>query len=124
MVNSSALRNKAKEILKKEGRINASAFDEFKDFILPGLENSKNILDSIYFKPPQRVGFFGKIKTLIQNKIINTTINVIEKPSMRQQKFNNLTYNALQAINKDIEFLKKEIELLKNKTNSTDEASK
>ncbi|BCX13545.1 MAG: hypothetical protein KatS3mg085_077 [Candidatus Dojkabacteria bacterium] len=116
MIDSEMLRSKAKSILKKEGKLKESNENFLKNFILPGLEASKNILETIYFKPPKRFGLMGKIKTFVQEKIIFTTINVIEKPSMRQQKFNNLTFKAIEEITKEIENLKSDLEKLKSKT--------
>lgn len=94
---------KAKEVLKNEGTdLDAqelSNTDLLNEFILPGLKNSKDTLSTIYaFQSRAREGILGQFKTKIQNKIINTVVNVIEKPSMKQQKFNELTYQAIEKL--------------------------
>jgi hypothetical protein len=113
MIDSKQLRKQAKKILKDEGVVTVEEYNELSDLVLPGLETSKNILETIQFKPPQRFGLLGKIKNFIQRKIIFTVINVIEKQSMRQQKFNSLSFKAFKILEQDIERLEKEIELLK-----------
>lgn len=90
-------------ILEKEGRVNdnlpTDPLELLEKFVLPGLKNSKDTLKSIYsFKSRERGGFFGKIKSKIQNKLINTVINVIERQSSQQQKFNDLTFKAIEML--------------------------
>ncbi len=105
----------AEEILKnedpnfdKEDMDNEQILNEF---ILPGLKNSKDTLSSIYdFRSRNRAGFLGRLKSMLQNKIINTVINVMEKPAMKQQKFNELTYKAIEALIKENEELKKKLQ--------------
>jgi hypothetical protein len=106
----------AQNILKKEGATVTEVDNEttLKTYILPAMQSSKDILSTIYgFNSRNREGFLGKIKTKIQQKIIFTVINVIEKQSMRQQKFNELTYKAIEKLVEENENLKKEIESLK-----------
>jgi len=103
MIKAQELLNKTKIILENEGELDnvdkLSNDTILKDFVLPGLKNSKDVLSSIYsFQSRSRGGFLGKIKTLLQNKIILTVINVIERQSMKQQKFNELTYKAIEAL--------------------------
>lgn len=92
----------AKKVLAEEGSLtdaNEKTNSELlEEFILPGLKNSQNTLADIYFSPKNRSGLLGKLKTKIQKVIINTTINVIEKQSMKQQKFNSLTVKAIEAL--------------------------
>ena len=49
-----------------------------------------------------------KLKSWLQNKIIFTTVNVIEKPSQKQQKFNELVYKALEILIKENNEFKRE----------------
>lgn len=110
----SNLISKAEEILENEdpnfNKNDLTPEQMLKDFILPGLKNSKDTLASIYdFKSRDRSGFLGGLKTAFQNKIINTVINVIEKPSMKQQKFNELTYKAIEALIAENEELKRRL---------------
>lgn len=94
---------KTKELLAEEGidldRTDKSSSEMLEEFILPGLKGSKDTLESIYYmQAKDRGGFLGSLKSAIQRKLINTTINVIEKQAMRQQKFNELTYKALELL--------------------------
>lgn len=107
--------SKAEELLQNEdpnfNKKDMTSDQVLKEFILPGLKNSKDTLGSIYdFKSRSRSGFLGGLKTAFQNKIINTVINVIEKPSMKQQKFNELTYKAIEALIAENEELKKKLQ--------------
>lgn len=115
-MNSNELIKRAEEYLKEEGVDLNEKTDEdtLKEYILPAMESSKDILSSVYaFQSRSREGIPGKIKTYIQKKIIFTVINVIEKQSMRQQKFNELTYRAIQKLIAENENLKTEIKKLK-----------
>lgn len=101
----------ARNILEQEGLemndTNKSPAEILNEFILPGLKNSKDTLGSIYsFQTRQRQGFLGKLKNLFQGKIVNTTINVVEKQSMKQQKFNELVFKAIEQLVKENEELR------------------
>lgn len=102
MLSSEEILEKTKKVLEDEGyefgeeKTNLEVLSEF---ILPGLKNSKDTLGSIYsLQTRPRGGILGKIKNKIQMKIVNTCINVIEKQSMKQQKFNELTYRAIERL--------------------------
>lgn len=118
-INSQKLVSKAKKILDTEGETlpMLESSDELQEFVLPGMKNSKDTMASIYFKSRDRKGLVGKIKTKIQTMIINTVINVIEKQSMKQQKFNTLTYKAIETLVEENTKLKEEIEKIKDKRN-------
>ncbi|GAB4284436.1 MAG: hypothetical protein Kow0081_1610 [Candidatus Dojkabacteria bacterium] len=80
------------------------------EFILPGLYNSKNTLGSLYkFVPKQKSGIFGKLKNKFLHKMKNIVINVVERESMRQQKFNELTYQSIMNLQKQIDEIEKMI---------------
>lgn len=109
---SKELLDKVNSLLKEEGIDNSvNDIDNstlLKEYLLPGLKSSKDVLGSLYsFKSRERGGFIGKVKTKVQGLIINTVINVIEKQSMKQQKFNELTYKAIEALIKENEELRK-----------------
>lgn len=96
---------KAKNILKNEGAedINKTLSEEelLAEFILPGLANSKDIISSLYSaKTRTRTGVIGKIKGFIHQKLINIVINVLERPLVKQQKFNELAYKAISILQK------------------------
>ncbi|MEO6728621.1 MAG: hypothetical protein ABIM99_01740 [Candidatus Dojkabacteria bacterium] len=101
---------KTKELLMEEGidldRTDKTSSEMLEEFILPGLKGSKDTLESIYsMQSRERGGLLGGITSKIQRKLINTVINVIEKQAMRQQKFNELSYKAIELLiqeNKDL----------------------
>lgn len=103
---------KVNKILESEGKdgkeLNISKDELLRDFILPALKSSKDVLGSIYaFDSRERSGLLGGIKSKVQRKIINTVINVVEKQSMRQQKFNDLMYKAIEILIEENNNLKK-----------------
>lgn len=113
-MNSEEILKNVENVLKEEGfdfgdkKTNSEILEEF---ILPGLKNSKDILQSIYsFQIRSRSGVLGKLKTGLQNKIINTCINVIEKQSMKQQKFNELTFRAIETLVKENKELRERLQ--------------
>lgn len=118
MVKSSdEMLNTTNHILSEEGvdsNDTKNPTEALKNFILPGLNSSKDTLSSIYYKSRSREGFVGKVKTKIQGVIINTVINVVERQSMKQQKFNGLVYKAVEALEKENEELRMKIEELRN----------
>jgi len=94
---------KTKELLMEEGidldRTDKTPSEMLEEFILPGLKGSKDTLESIYsMQAKDRGGVLGSIKSKVQRKLINTIINVIEKQAMRQQKFNELSYKAIELL--------------------------
>ncbi len=113
-MDSKELLKKAESILENEGELNKkdySPMQKVDEFILPAMQASKDVLSPIYaFKSRGREGFLGKLKTMIQNKIIFTVINVIEKQSMKQQKFNELTFRAIEQLSEENKSLRKQLE--------------
>lgn len=100
------------EVLEEEGLSNPDLTNEEKlnDFILPSLEQSKATLANLYkFEPKNGKGILRKIKYKILSKIKNVTINVVERESMRQQRFNELTYQAIKILVEENEMLKEKI---------------
>jgi hypothetical protein len=113
-ITESDLLQKAKSILESEGvELEGESLTDsqlLKDFILPGLKSSKEVLSSIYaFKPRKRGDFIGKFKSKIQEKIVNTVVNVMEKQSMKQQKFNELVYQAIEKLITENETLREQL---------------
>jgi hypothetical protein len=101
------------EALKAEGiSINeySSPLEEVQKFLLPSMQNAKNTLAALYkFVPKQKFGVVGKLKNLILARLKNITLNVVERESMKQQKFNELTYQSIQNLTKEIEELKRKL---------------
>ncbi len=103
---------KVNKLLESEGKdskeLNISNTELLNDFLLPALKSSKDVLGSIYaFDSRERSGLLGNIKSKVQRKIINTVINVVEKQSMRQQKFNDLMYKSIEILIEENSSLKK-----------------
>jgi hypothetical protein len=116
MITEKELLEKVNNVLKEEGvdqNQDLQSSEIIEEFILPGLKASKDTLQAIYFQNHNRPGFLGKIKDFVQRKLINTTINVIEKQSMRQQKFNELTYRAIEKLAEENRGLREELDSLK-----------
>lgn len=99
MINKQEILQKIGEIIEEEGLSSNNDLcteELFKEFILPSLEQSKQTLSSLYkFEVKNYGGIFGKIKYKIITKIKNIVINVVERESMRQQKFNELVYQSM-----------------------------
>ncbi len=110
----------ANNILSMEEGINSevevSGKSKLTDFVLPGMLSSKNTLGSLYkFEPASKRGVVGKIKQKILTKMKNIVLNVVERESMKQQKFNELTYNAIDLLNSRINELDEKIKSLEQK---------
>lgn len=96
------------EVLKNEGldtdhNSNMSPVEKLEKLIIPAFENSRNIQSSLYaYQPTPGSGFVRKVKNTILSKVRNITIAVLERTIMRQQKVNELTYQALLEIVKEL----------------------
>lgn len=78
-----------------------SSEEKLTKYILPALEKNKSTLANLYqYAPKTAQGIFGKLKAKILLKLRNVTINTVERESMRQQKFNELVYQAIVEMNK------------------------
>lgn len=93
----------AEMILEQEGYVdednNLSNIEIIEKHILPALKNSKNTLSEILnFESRDRKGIVGKVKSFILGKLKNIVINVVEKQSAKQQKFNELVYQAIEKL--------------------------
>ncbi|MCA9386823.1 hypothetical protein KC669_02190 [Candidatus Dojkabacteria bacterium] len=99
MINKEEILKRIGELIEEENlntKTELSTEELFMQFILPSLEQSKQTLSSLYkFEVKNYGGITGKIKSKILSKIKNIVINVVERESMRQQKFNELVYQTL-----------------------------
>lgn len=104
----------SKDILQKVGAIledekqdiqkQLQGYEKLDQYIIPALEKNKNTLASLYqFAPKTRQGIVGKIKGKILQKLHNVVINAVERESMRQQKYNDLLYQAILELKKAYE---------------------
>ncbi len=105
---------KVDKVLEEEGMdtsgLNLSNEEKLQKYILPSLEQARNTISNLYkYEPKKGSSILGKAKTTILNKLKNIVINVIERESMRQQKFNELTYQALIILVDENKELKKKL---------------
>ncbi len=103
---------KVDDLLEKEGlnKEDLSNDEKLSKYILPSLEQSKSTLSNLYKFQPNSNGTLGKIKEKILSKLKNIVINVVERESMRQQKFNELTYQAIVALVEENKKLKEKLD--------------
>lgn len=105
--NSEGLLNNVNQILTEEGSEDTNQYTDSLDIleklILPGLKNSKNTMSSLYkYTPPQKGGILGKFKGMILIRLRNIVLNVVEAESMKQHKFNELTYKAIEELTAEL----------------------
>jgi hypothetical protein len=110
-VKSQKLLENAKKIVESEGNNiskDLSPLEKISKYLIPAMENSKDTLEVLYdYKPREKSGFVGKLKNKILNKIKNVTLSTIEKQAIRQQKYNDLVFQAIENLKKEIEDIKK-----------------
>lgn len=105
---SGQLLDHVNQVLETEGILTGNnsdmtAIEKIEKLILPALENSKNIQSSLYaYQPTPGKGFMRKVKNTILSKVRNITIAVLERTIMRQQKVNELTFQALTELVKEL----------------------
>ena len=81
--------------------------------ILPVLEKSRDIQSYLYsYEPPHAKGSVRNLKNTFLSKMRNIIINVMERVTMRQQKFNELTYQALVELQKENQELREQVSKL------------
>lgn len=101
-MNTEQILKKAEELLAEEQRSipkDIDSYEKLSKYILPALEKNKSTLASLYqFAPKTSSSFLGRIKAKILSKLRNITINVVERESMKQQKYNELVYQALTEL--------------------------
>ena len=110
---SEELLEKVNELLKQEGANVASkksASELLEEYILPGMMHSKSTLGSLYdYAPRNKSGFVGKLRNKVINKLKRITISTMEKPMIKQQKYNELLYKAIEALVEENKELRSEI---------------
>jgi hypothetical protein len=109
------LLKKVNEILENEGELiennSKNSLDAIEENIIPAMANAKNTLASLYkYAPKDKKGLIGKLKNGILGRLKNITLNVVERQSMQQQKFNELTYNAIELLLKENKELREKLE--------------
>lgn len=105
---ASELLANVQSVLQSEGSVaESSNKDKLRELILPALESTRNTHSALYgYEPPHASGFVRKLKNFVLSKFRNVTINVLEQQVMKQQKFNELTYQALLEMSQELDRLK------------------
>ena len=109
---SQAILENAKKMLKAEGITTDSSEPDNKleQHILPVLEKSRDIQSYLYsYEPPHASGIVRKAKNFVLTKFRNIIVNVMERVTMRQQKYNELLYQAIIELQRENAELKDQI---------------
>ena len=112
------LLEKVNKVLESEGVAASQLTNEEKlyDFIFPGIENAKSTLSSLHKNKKKKGNSpIGKIKSFILKRVRNIVINTVEAESMKQQKFNDMTYQALVILQEENKKLQAELKELQKK---------
>jgi hypothetical protein len=99
---SDELLKKVDEFLESEGTVsdsNMTTAELLEEYILPAMKQSKSTLGSIYdYQPRNKSGFIGNLRNKAINKIKNVVVSTMEKPMIKQQKYNELLFKAVEAL--------------------------
>ncbi|MCA9379142.1 hypothetical protein KC640_01825 [Candidatus Dojkabacteria bacterium] len=104
---------KTRELLKNEGYDleDNSTGDKLDKLIIPALAASRNVQGALYsYEPAYGSSIVRKLKNFVLGKLRNITVAVVEKAIMRQQKVNELTYQAILELQKENAQLRKQLE--------------
>lgn len=94
--------NYTREFLDKQGYSSDSEPEDKLDKIFEILAASRNTASALYgWEPPQGKGLPRKLKNFVQLKLKNIILNTLEKYVMRQQKYNEVVYQALLELKKE-----------------------
>ena len=99
-----------------------STLDILEEDVLPVLKVNKNILENLYswdYKKTNK-SLITKIKNYLKKIIKNIVINIIERIEIKQAKFNEITYTAIEILIKENRELKKQIEEIKSNLTKTE----
>jgi hypothetical protein len=83
--------------------------DKMIEYILVGIQSSKDIQSGLYANVEKQGGFIRSLKNKVIGKIGNVARNVVELPFMRQQKFNDSVYLLLEYLLKENLALKEKL---------------
>lgn len=104
---------KTRELLRNEGYNldDSSTDDKLGKLIIPALAASRNVQGALYsYEPAYGSSIVRKLKNFILGKLRNITVAVVEKAIMRQQKVNELTYQAIIELQQQNAELRKQLE--------------
>lgn len=103
-----------RELLEEEGVSISKSEDQskiVKEYILPAINKSKDIQGELYKEfTYESTSKIKSMKNKILRKLGNITRNVVEKPLMKQQKFNNNVYLTLEYLLEENIRLKADLE--------------
>lgn len=103
-----------KYVLENEGtqtQKEMTSLEKLYKYLIPAMQNSKDTLEVLYdYKPREKSGIVGRLKNKILNKLKNVTLSTIEKQAIRQQKYNDLVFQAIENLSKEIEAIKTQIQ--------------
>lgn len=113
---SKKILEKTRQFLHAHGELedSASSKDKLRELIIPALQSSKNIQSAFYsWEPPHSKGLARKPKNFILQKLKSIVINILEKSFMRQQKYNELLFQAVSELKTENDDLRKQLAELK-----------
>lgn len=107
-------------LLKSEGvssRNKVEVENEIEEYLLPAMDKFRDVQRFIY-EPflHTKVGFLGRMKTVVLSKIGNVARNVVERSFARQQKYNDNVYTMLMHLYTENRELKKRVTDIENST--------
>lgn len=114
--NSAQILQNADDLLTAEGYENAAdgSRDKLRDLVIPALTSAKDIQTSFYsWQPTQGNALIRVGKSLVLGRLKNIIINVLDKMVTRQQKYNELMFQAVQELAKENAELKAKLEVTK-----------
>lgn len=118
---ASSVLTKTQEFLSNHGHAHEQILtttDRLKSDILPALESAKQIQSTLYgWEPPRNQGSVRKLKNIALIRMKNVVVSMLETTIMRQQKFNELVYQALVEL--EAENKRLQAELTKQSPNNT-----
>lgn len=69
-----------------------------REYVLPALESSKNVLADLYHDIHGGSGPFARIKRIIITKVANISRNTMERSMISQQRYNDMVYTLLKYL--------------------------
>jgi hypothetical protein len=106
------LRSRAEQVLADQAysSLTPANTDKLSAYILPAMQHSKNIQSGLYsWEPPVGGGRWRQIKNWILLKCKSVVVNILERSFVRQQKYNELNYQALEILQQRIQHLESQL---------------
>ena len=99
-----------RDILKTEGvQQSVNSGDTLASQVLPAMASTRDIQSAFYsFAPPKVKSPISAGKNAVLRRMKNIVINIMERTVMRQQKYNELTYQAILELKAQIDELKRD----------------